>query len=76
MIIIVEFVAKLAKINISILDNIYDCKENIENDELNPNNWPDVLAKKNYTIDQQEIKIKSLEKKIGTLEEIPCHNIQ
>ena len=76
MIIIVEYVAKLAKINISILDNIYDCKENIENDELNPDNWPNVLARKNYTIDQQEIKIKSLEKKIGTLEEIPCHNIQ
>ena len=76
MIIIVELVAKLAKINISILDNMYDCKENIENDELNPDNWPNVLARKNYTIDQQEIKIKSLEKKIETWEEIPSHNIQ
>ena len=73
MIIIVEFVAKLAKINISILDNMYDCKENIENDELNSDNWPNVLARKNYTIDQQEIKIKSLEKKIETWEEIPSH---
>ena len=76
MIIIVEFVAKLAKINISILDNMYDCKENIENDELNPDNWPNVLARKNYTIDQQEIKIKSLERKIETWEEISSHNIQ
>ena len=52
---------------------MYDCQENIENDELNPDNWPNVLARKNYTIDQQEIKIKSLEKKIETWEEISSH---
>ena len=67
--IIVEFVAKLSKINIPLLD-IYDCKESNEKDELNPDNWPDILARKNYTIEQQEMKIKSLERKIGTREEI------
>ena len=66
MLFVIECISKHTKLDIPLLD-IYDRKDNIELDELDPNNWNNILMKKNDTIHHQEIHIKLLKKKIYTL---------
>ena len=59
----IECVAKQAKVDIPLI-NLYGTKENVELDELNMDNWHDVVTRKDYIIEEQKIKISYLEEEI------------